>query len=293
MDLRQLKYFIAVAEEHHFGRAAQRLHMAQPALSQQVRQLEQQLGVKLFDRTTRRVDLTAAGELLLQRGRLVVNEVEALKADVFQVGEGATGVLRVGFSGSATYSVMPQMVRAAAVAYPGLNLDLQGEMLTAAMESSLLQGSLDAAILRPPVVSQEIEYRIVRREPLMVAVPAHSPLAEDRPVSMPELTDQRFVTYPPGSVVYRETVELCRRAGFDHRVGHIAHETSTVLSLVAAGAGVAVVPTGVRAVQRQGVHYRQLEDAPIVELAIAWRREERSELLANFVTLITTEVFED
>lgn len=292
MDLRQLNSFIAVAEERHFGRAAQRLHMAQPALSQQIRQLEQQVGVKLFDRTTRRVDLTAAGELLLHRGRLVVNEVEALKADVFQVGVGATGVLRVGFSGSATYSVMPQMVRAAAVAHPGLSLDLHGEMLTPDMESSLLQRSLDAAILRPPVVSQEIEYRIIRREPLMVAVAAHSQLAEDPPVAMSELADQMFVTYPPGSVVYRETVELCRRAGVDHRVAHIAQGTTTVLSLVAAGSGVAVVPSGARAVQWQGVRYRQLQDAPIVELAIAWRREERSQLLANFITLITTEDFE-
>ncbi|MDO5618651.1 LysR substrate-binding domain-containing protein [Kocuria sp.] len=293
MDLRQLNYFIAVAEERHFGRAAKRLHIAQPPLSQQIRQLEENLGVKLFDRTTRRVDLTAAGELLLERGRAIVNDVEALKADVYQVGAGATGVLRVGFSGSATYSVMPRIVRAAGVAYPGLNVELHGEMLTPDMESALLDRSLDAAILRPPVTSQEIEYRIMQREPLMVAIPAHSPLAEDRPVSMPELTDQQFVTYPPGSVVYRQTVELCRGAGFKHRVAHIAHETSTVLSFVAAGAGVAVVPSSVRAVQLEGVHYRELEQAPEVELAIAWRREERSQLLANFVTLVTTDISQD
>lgn len=290
MDLRQLNYFIAVAEERHFGRAAKRLHIAQPPLSQQIRQMEEQLGVKLFDRTTRRVDLTAAGELLLERGRGIVNEVESLKADVYLVGSGATGVLRVGFSGSATYSVMPLIVRHAEQTYPGLNLDLHGEMLTPAMESALIERSLDAAILRPPVTSQEIEYRIMQREPLVVAIPSHSPLAEDRPVAVRELTDQRFVTYPPGSVVYRQTVELCRQAGFRHRVAHIAQETSTVLSFVAAGAGVAVVPASVQAVQLDGVHYRQLEDAPEVELAIAWRREERSQLLANFVTLVTTDI---
>ena len=98
MELRQLNYFIAVAEERHFGRAAKRLHMAQPPLSQQIRQLEEQLGVKLLDRTTRRVDLTPAGQELLDRGRQIINEVETLKADVYQVGNGATGVLRVGFS---------------------------------------------------------------------------------------------------------------------------------------------------------------------------------------------------
>ncbi|NHU85077.1 LysR family transcriptional regulator [Kocuria sp. JC486] len=290
MELRQLNYFIAVAEERHFGRAAKRLHIAQPPLSQQIRQLEEQLGVRLFDRTTRRVDLTAAGELLLERGRAIVNEVESLKADVYQVGAGATGVLRVGFSGSATYSVMPSMVRLAGESYPGLNLDLHGEMLTPAMEAALLDRSLDAAILRPPVTSQDIEYRIIQREPLIVAIPSHSPLAEDRPVAMQELTDQQFVTYPPDSVVYRQTVELCRQAGFRHRVAHIAQETSTILSFVAAGAGVAVVPASVAAVQLRSVHYRQLEEAPEVELAIAWRREERSQLLANFVTLVTTDM---
>ena len=203
MELRQLTYFIAVAEERHFGRAAKRLHIAQPPLSQQIRQFEEQLGAKLFDRTTRRVDLTAAGALMLERGRSILNDVEALQADVYQVGQGATGVLHVGFSGASTYSVMPRIVRAAGTAYPGLTLDLHGEMLTPAMERGLLEHTLDAAILRPPVSSPEIDFRIINREPLVVALPAHSPLASDRPLSMVELTEQRFVTYPPESVMYR------------------------------------------------------------------------------------------
>jgi len=133
MDIRQLNYFIAVAEERHFGRAAKRLHMAQPPLSQQIRQLEEQLGVRLLNRTTRRVELTAAGEELLNRGRQIVNAVGTLRADVYQVGQGAAGVLRVGFSGSATYGVMPPIVRRAKQALPGLSLELHGEMLTPAM----------------------------------------------------------------------------------------------------------------------------------------------------------------
>ncbi|MCT1589520.1 LysR family transcriptional regulator [Kocuria palustris] len=287
MELRQLTYFIAVAEERHFGRAAKRLHIAQPPLSQQIRQFEEQLGVKLFDRTTRRVDLTAAGALMLERGRSILNDVEALQADVYQVGQGATGVLHVGFSGASTYSVMPRIVRAAGTAYPGLSLDLHGEMLTPAMERGLLEHTLDAAILRPPVSSPEIDFRIINREPLVVALPTHSPLASDRPLSMVELTEQRFVTYPPESVMYRMTADLCREAGFQHRVSQMAQETSTILSFVAAGGGVALMPASVRSVQLRGVRYRELENSPHAELAVAWRREDRSVLLSNFIQLVT------
>ena len=287
MELRQLTYFIAVAEERHFGRAAKRLHIAQPPLSQQIRQFEEQLGAKLFDRTTRRVDLTAAGALMLERGRSILNDVEALQADVYQVGQGATGVLHVGFSGASTYSVMPRIVRAAGTAYPGLTLDLHGEMLTPAMERGLLEHTLDAAILRPPVSSPEIDFRIINREPLVVALPTHSPLASDRPLSMVELTEQRFVTYPPESVMYRMTADLCREAGFQHRVSQMAQETSTILSFVAAGGGVALMPASVRSVQLRGVRYRELEDSPHAELAVAWRREDRSVLLSNFIQLVT------
>lgn len=287
MELRQLTYFIAVAEERHFGRAAKRLHIAQPPLSQQIRQFEEQLGVRLLDRTTRRVDLTAAGALMLERGRSILNEIESLQADVYQVGQGATGVLHVGFSGSSTYSIMPTMVRAAAEQYPGLTLDLHGEMLTPAMERQLLDHTLDAAILRPPVSSAEIDFRILSSEPLVVALPSHSPLASDRPLSMVELTEQRFVTYPPESVLYRMTADLCRQAGFQHRVSQMAQETSTILSFVAAGGGVALMPASVQSVQLRGVRYRELEDSPRAELAVAWRSEDRSVLLSNFVQLIT------
>ncbi|MFF0990148.1 LysR substrate-binding domain-containing protein [Kocuria nitroreducens] len=286
MEIRQLNYFIAVAEERHFGRAAKRLHMAQPPLSQQIRQLEEQLGARLLDRTTRRVDLTAAGQVLLDRGRLIINEIEALKADVYQVGQGATGVLRVGFSGSATYGVMPQLVRRAKESMPGLSLALHGEMLTPAMEEGLRGHTLDVALLRPPVASPDVEYRVVAREPLVVALPSCSALAVDLPVAVHELQDQEFITYPPDSVLYRTAADLCRQAGFQPRVAQVAGATSTLLSFVAAGGGVAVVPAGVRAFQLEGVVYRDVEHSPQIELAVAWRREDRSVLLHHFIDLV-------
>ncbi|MCI9888277.1 LysR family transcriptional regulator [Micrococcales bacterium 31B] len=288
MEIRQLTYFIAVAEERHFGRAAKRLHMAQPPLSQQIRQLEEQLGVQLLNRTTRKVELTAAGQELLERGRQIVNAVATLRADVYQVGQGATGVLRVGFSGSATYGVMPSIVRRAKSVLPGLSIDLHGEMLTPTMEAGLRQGTLDAALLRPPLASNDIEYRIVKREPLIVALPSFSPLAVGRPVACHELQDHEFIAYPPESVLYRTTAALCRHAGFQPRISQVLGETSTMLSFVAAGGGIALVPASIRALQLEGVFYRDLEDSPEVELACAWRRDDRSALLQSFLSVVAS-----
>jgi DNA-binding transcriptional LysR family regulator len=286
VEIRQLNYFIAVAEECHFGRAAKRLHMAQPPLSQQIRQLEEQLGVRLFNRTTRKVDLTAAGQVLLERGCRIVNELEKLTADVHQVGRGAIGVLRVGFAGSSTYGVVPPISRRAKQIMPKLLLSLHGEMLTLSMEEGLREGTIDAAFLRPPVASPEIDHRIVAREPLVVALPSFSLLAEERPVAVSELQDQDFIAYPPESVLHRTTAELCREAGFQPRITQVAGETSTMLSLVAAGGGVAIVPASMRALQLEGVVYRDLEDAPEVDLAVAWRRDDRSPLLRNFLDVV-------
>jgi DNA-binding transcriptional LysR family regulator len=288
VDIRQLNYFIAVAEERHFGRAAKRLHMAQPPLSQQIRQLEDLIGVQLFNRTTRRVDLTAAGQLLLDRGRQIVNDVATLQADVYQVGKGATGVLRVGFSGSATYGVMPQVARLAKQLLPGLSLALHGEMLTPSMEAGLRNGTLDAALLRPPVTAQDIDYRTVAREPLVVALPSFSALAVDQPVAMHELQDQDFIAYPPESVLYRTTADLCRQAGFQPRITQVVGETSTMLAFVAAGGGVAVMPSSVQAFQLEGVAYRAIENVPDVELAVAWMRGHHSALLKNFLDVVVT-----
>ncbi|PTT69407.1 LysR substrate-binding domain-containing protein [Arthrobacter sp. HMWF013] len=288
MDIRQLNYFIAVAEERHFGRAAKRLHMAQPPLSQQIRQLEDLIGVQLLNRTTRRVDLTAAGQLLLDRGRQIVNDVATLQADVYQVGKGATGVLRVGFSGSATYGVMPQVARLAKQLLPGLSLALHGEMLTPSMEAGLRNGTLDAALLRPPVTAQDIDYLTVAREPLIVALPSFSALAVDQPVAMHELQDQDFIAYPPESVLYRTTADLCRQAGFQPRITQVVGETSTMLAFVAAGGGVAVMPSSVQAFQLEGVAYREIENVPEVELAVAWMRGHHSALLKNFLDVVVT-----
>ena len=287
MELRQLRYFIAVAEERHFGRAARRLHMAQPPLSQHIRQLEAQLGVTLLDRTTRRVDLTEAGRELLERGRGILSDMETLEADVHRVGHGTAGVLRVGFSGSATYGLMPRIVRQARKVLPGLALTPRGELLTPAMEAGLRDRTLDAAVLRPPLSAADIDHRVIMREHLVLALPGSGPLTTGRPVAVQELRDQPFICHPPESVVHRAVAQLCRAAGFQPRIGQVVQEISTMLSLVAAGNGVAVIPQAACSFRLDGVVHVPLEGSPSTELAVAWRRDDRSALLRNFVNLVT------
>jgi DNA-binding transcriptional LysR family regulator len=285
METRHLKYFIAVAEERHFGRAAARLHMAQPPLSQQIRQLEEQLGTPLMVRTTRKVELTPAGQVLLDRGRVLLQELQVLESDVQQVGEGATGVLRVGFTGTATYRLMPIIVQAARRTLPGLRITVQGEMLTPQMEAALEEGRLDAALLRPPVHSGAIALKLLEQDQLVAALPADSPLAEKGTLELAALSEEGFIGYPSYSAVSSTFIDACRKSGFQPRVVQEAKETSTLLSLVASGMGIALVPMTSRMYSFQGVAFRPLRNPPPMDLAVAWNSDKETPLLRAFLNL--------
>ncbi|MCW4466047.1 LysR substrate-binding domain-containing protein [Glutamicibacter sp. MNS18] len=285
MDTRHLRYFVAVAEERHFGRAALRLHMAQPPLSQQIKQLEDQLGTQLLIRTTRKVELTAAGELLLTRARALLEEHEQLARDVRTVGEGASGVLRLGSTGSATYRIMPRIIEATTRQMPGMQLNVQGEMLTPQMEEALVEGRLDVAILRPPVRSDQVDYVLMEQDKLSVALPADHPLAQLDTVHIDQLVELDFVCYPQSSAVTTITFEACRRAGFTPRVAQVARETSTLLTFVAAGLGIGLVPTTNYLPHSGRIAFRPLANAPAVDLAMAWKSGNDSALVRNFLDL--------
>jgi DNA-binding transcriptional LysR family regulator len=285
LETRQLRYFVAVAEERHFGRAAQRLHMAQPPLSQQIKQLELQLGVQLLVRTTRKVELTPAGELLLERARILLAEVDQLEQDVRFVGEGASGVLRVGVVGSATYRLMPRIVEAARQKMPGLKLHVLGEMLTPRLEEELGENRIDVAVLRPPVLSGDIELKFLEQDELVAALPEDHPLASRGTLELADLAGEPFVCYPRTSAVSGILLAACNQAGFRPDVVQEARETSTLLAFVASGMGVALVPTTRRMFALQGTVFRPLRDAPAVDLALAWRRGNDSTLVARFLEL--------
>ena len=287
MELRHLRYFLAVAEERHFGRAAERLHMAQPPLSQQIKQLEAELGTRLFERTTRRVDLTAAGRLLVERATQILADVDSTAIDVAEVGRGAAGVLRVGVAGTATYRLMPEIVRIARHRLPRVRLQVVGEMLTPQMEEALLENRVDAAIIRPPVASAELRLDEFEQTPLVVALPKDHPLArETGPLAAEQLAGEDMVSYPSTSVVASAVAEISRRAGFRPRIVQEATETSTAIALVAAGLGLCVMPDSSALPMSASITVRPLTPTVTIGLATAWRAGDGSPLVAAFVDLV-------
>lgn len=290
MDLRHLRYFVAVAEERHFGRAAARLHMAQPPLSQQIRQLEAELGVTLLHRTTRRVELTDAGEAYLARARDVLAAVDEAALEARRVHEGLVGRLAIGCVGSATYTLLPSLARRLREQLPGIDVSFRGEMLGPDLVAGLLAGSLDLALLRPPVDEPELRLHALRRERLVVALPEGHALTRRARLRVADLRGEDFVVHPARgrSVMHGLVVDLCREAGFAPRVRHEVAETSTLVTFVAAGLGVAVVPEPVAALGVPGATYRPLVPARVrVDLAAATRGGDDAPHLARALDVLS------
>ena len=292
MKLRHLQSFVAVAEELHFGRAAERLHMAQPPLSEQIRQLEAELGVTLLRRTTRRVELAPAGEVLLARAREILASVDRATQDTQRAARGELGRLAVGFTGSSTYALLPALAAALRSALPGVLLELHGELLTPAQVASLLDGTLDLGLLRPPVRQRELAFEVIRWEPLIVAVPQAHPLAAADAVPLEKLSAEPFISYPSHfrSVLHDAIEETCAAHGFLPRVAHEVSETATLVSFVAAGLGVSLVPESTRHMTVDGAVYRPLAgDTTTVELALAWRRDDVTPVLERALEVVRSE----
>jgi DNA-binding transcriptional LysR family regulator len=293
MELRHLRSFVAVAEERHFGRAAERLHMAQPPLSQQIRRLETELGATLLHRTTRSVELAPAGEVLLLRAREILVAVDRATEDARRAARGEFGRLAVGFTGSATYALLPQLAAALRSELPGVVLDLRGELLTPAQVEGLLDGSLDLGLLRPPVRDGDLAVEVVRSEPLVAVLPETHPLAAAETVPLEELEEEPFVVYPSHfrSVVHDAVEKTCAAHGFLPRVALEVSETATLVSFVAAGLGVSLVPESVRHMTVHGAVYRPLaRDAAAVELAVAWRRADATPVLERALEVVRRSV---
>lgn len=289
MELRHLHYFVAVAEELHFGRAAEQLHMAQPPLSQQIRQLEAELSTKLFARTTRKVEMTPAGELFLVRARQILADVEAAMVDARRAERGELGRLSVGFTGSATYELLPSIARMLRDELPDVELELHGEMLTPAQVAALHAGELDVGLLRPPVRSPDLAVQVIRREPLVVVLPQHHPFADEGAIDLSDLRAERFISYPSHfrSVMHQAVEEACRTAGFRLHVAQEVAETSTLVSFVAAGMGVALVPASVQHLRITGAVYRPLEPPqPEVALAVASRVGDTNPVVQHFLSRV-------
>lgn len=273
MELRHLRYFAAVAETCHFGRAAEQLLVAQPALSYAIRQLEAELDVTLFNRTTRQVSLTPAGEFLKAAAARILAGVDDAERGVRRIAAGRSGLLRVGLTGTAAFSHLPRIARILRQELPGVAMEIQADMLTPLQCEQLRSGALDVGVLRPPAVGDDIELRSIDVEPLVLAVSADHRLAAEPVVSLTDLRSESFVAYASrDSAVNDAVLRSCKRAGFVPHREHAAPGTAVLLALVAAGFGIAVVPASVRALPLQGLVFRDLADAGSIDLALAWRR---------------------
>lgn len=294
LELRQLRYFVTVAEELHFGRAAVRLHMTQPPLSQAIAALEDQLGAPLFLRNRRTVALTPAGAALLPEAKRLLAEAESLPELVRRAAAGEAGRLAIAFITSADYSVLPPFLRRYSERYPDVHLSLH-EATSDVQVEELLRGRIDAGFLIPPLPDRalaQLDYLKVLDEPLILCAPAGLALPPDgAPVRLQDLPHLPLIIFPREvSPALHDAILSCwRAAGITPAVGQQAIQMQTIVSLVSAGMGLALVPQSVANLMRPGVEYRALADpTPRVDTGIAWRRDNPSPVLQGFLELLRT-----
>jgi DNA-binding transcriptional LysR family regulator len=291
MELRHLRYFVAVAEERHVTRAAKRLGMQQPPLSQQIHALERELGAQLLVRHPRGVDLTEAGRALLADARAILAHVEHALAATRRTARGEQGRIALGFTSSAPFHpLVPRVVRAFREAHPRVALSLE-EGGSPELVDALQKDRLDAAFIRTDVSSADgLAVEILLREPMVVALPRSHPLARGTraPLRLESLAEETFVVYRRGAGpgLYDAIIAACRAAGFSPRVGQEAPRVVATLNFVAAGLGVSIVPESLAAMRLDGVAFRPIRGAPAgAPLHLVTRRVETSAAVARFVEL--------
>jgi DNA-binding transcriptional LysR family regulator len=289
IELRLFRYFVAVAEALHFTRAAESLGMAQPPLSQQIKKLENEMGVQLFRRSQRKVELTEAGEVFLEQARRTLRTAEQAVEDARRAAAGRAGRLAIGMVSSATYEdLIAAVVLRFRVQCPNVELVLQ-ELTTPQQIRLLHTREIQVGFIRPPIQDLAIALEMVKREPLLVALPAAHPLAERKQVPIAALATEPWVTLPSdlGMGFYNLVMSLCREAGFTPKVSQVATQIHTMISLVAAGLGVTLVPASVSSLRRAGVVYRKLaNETPLVETSVAYLKSAQSPVLENFLQTI-------
>ena len=285
MELRQLRYFIAVAEELHFRRAAARLHISQPPLSQQIARLEEELGCRLLSRTRRRVELTPAGEAFLRDARATLEELDVAVATVRRIETGQAGLLRVNFVGSALLSIVPGIIQRFRRGRPEVEIELR-ERSTLEQLRALNSGIIDVGLVRPPIDPDDaLATEVVMRERTVAAIPSDHPLAKRARIPLRRLAAEPLVLFPREQAPGFHDLLTGRLAatGSSPRVVQYAPEMTTIIGLVAAGIGLSPVPASVAGLGLEGVTYRPLTGAPATELLAVTRAGDDSPLVAAFI----------
>jgi len=288
MELRHLRYFIALAEELHFGRAAKRLHVAQPPLSRQIQDLEAYLRVRLFNRNRRKVELTEAGQTFLDRARLVIADVDRAVSEARRADRGEFGQLEIGHSPSADLSILPTLISAVREQLPDVSLVLR-HLSGPTLHEALRMSRIRVALLRLPFASNEFEVIPMLAEHLVAALPATHHLANIPQISIKDLAREPIVLFPPAmSPLYFQMIaEFCaREGGFGLHVAQESDTIQTTLGLVAAGFGVSLQPESIRNLARSGVVVRPILESPAcVVTGLAYRKDDKSELLRRFLEI--------
>jgi len=292
LSLRLLRHFIVVAEERHFGRAAERLNMTQPPLSQQMKRLEERLEVSLFERTTRSVQITAAGKVLLKQGRQLIADSDNLVLSVRRAAQGKVGTLVIGFVNTASYEVLPRSIAVYREHYADIDLALKPMHSYMAIEELRL-GRIDLAFIRPPaavLIDQGFKLAVVAREPMYVALPQRHPLSRKKTIPLDALEGMPFVGYTPQDGRYFHEMIMGLFAQYRVRP-NIVYESvmPTMFAIVEAGMGLALVPASAAHTRRKGLCYRPLRvgGKPIEALMyVAHRADDDSVMVRSFIEVI-------
>ena len=286
-DLNQLRCFVAVAEELHFRRAAERLHMTQPPLSRQVQMLEHQIGTLLLHRSNRYVRLTPAGRSLLAEARTILRLAETASLRARRVGMGEAGTVSIGFTAGASYHFLPEAIARWRSSLPDVDLQLK-EMVSMAQMEALEAGRLDVALLRPPLNDEGLQSRCVAREPLMAAMPLSHPLAQLPALMLPDFKQQAFVMYSPDEARYFHDLvtQWFGAYAIGPRYVQYVSQIHSVLALVRGGLGVALVPESASGMRYEGVAYRPItasQSLPQAELHMVWKLDNDNPALSKII----------
>lgn len=285
IELRHLHYFVVLAETLHYGRAAQQLHISQPPLSRQIALMEAALGVELFERTRRSVRLTRAGERFYRDACEILKAVEQAKRNAISASRGEDGMISVGFMMSSAYNVLPALTRTYAAAYPRVDMKLT-EWLPNLLVESVRAGRTDVGVMYRPEDCDGLESCTVYREELVAVLPQHHRLAGTRMIAAGQLADESFVTFPReiAPLVYDLISNYFRQAGFVPRIRLETNLQQTIVTLIAEGLGVALVPSSMRAIQLANVVFKPLRNPPVVEVSLLWSANNHNPCVQTFVS---------
>ena len=288
MEFRQLRYFVAVADELSFSRGAAKAGISQPPLSRQIANLEAELGTRLLDRNKHGVRLTESGKVFYAEAIKTLAAVERTVHLTHRAAKGQTGSLSLGFGGSAAYTFAPSALRKFRDLYPGVELSLHSTPMTSQLEG-LKEQSIDVGFLMLPVHDRSFQTKLLLRDPLVVAAPAGHPLTKSKTIGLRAIEPYEIIMFPRagGFGFFSHIMAICKRAGFVPTVAQEVAPMESVIGLVAAGVGISVVPSVAMRLRITGVEYRPLlENYAVMEFAMAWRRDNTSPVVRAFVDLM-------